>query len=71
MSLHKAHIELSYGIADVTTPFTNELSDSKFLVLKLNTNFLNNSLKVERFEVINIQMDYYICTILVTFRGHC
>ena len=39
ISLHQAHIELSNGIIDVTIPFTNELSDSIILVLKLNTIF--------------------------------
>ena len=42
---YQAHIKLNDGIVDVTIPFTNELSDSIILVLKLDTNFSNNSLK--------------------------
>ena len=42
ISLHQAHIELNNGIVDVTMPFTNKLSDSIILVLKLNKNFRNN-----------------------------
>ena len=41
-------------IVDVTIPFTNELSDSIILVLKLNTNFSNNSLKDGMFKFTNI-----------------
>ena len=55
MSLHQAHIELNNSIVDVTKPFTNELSDSIILVLKLlNTNFRNNSLKDGMFKFTNI-----------------
>ena len=54
ISLHQAHIELNNDIVDVTIPFTNELSDSIILVLKLNTNFRNNSLKDEMFKFTNI-----------------
>ena len=54
ISLHQAHIELSNGIVDVTIPFTNELSDSIILVLKLNTNVCNNLLKYVMFKFTNI-----------------
>ena len=54
ISLHQAHIELNNDILDVTIPFTNELSDSIILVLKLNTNFRNNSLKDGMFNFTNI-----------------
>ena len=54
ITLHQANIELNNGIVDVTIPFTNELSDSIILVLKLNTNFRNNSLKDGMFKFTNI-----------------
>ena len=56
ISLHQAHIELNNGIVDVAIPFTEftELSDSIILVLKLNTNFRNNSLKDRMFRFTNI-----------------
>ena len=72
ISLHQAHIELNNGIVDVTIPFTNELSDSIILVLKLNTNFRNNSLKDVMIKFTNISealLDSvgYILASLVTF----
>ena len=54
ISLHKYHIELNSGIVDVTNTFTNELSDSIILVLKLVTNFRNNSLKDGMFKFTNV-----------------
>ena len=54
-STMQAHIELSNGTVDVTIPFTNELLDSIILiVLKLSTNFRNNSLKDGMFKFTNI-----------------
>ena len=53
-STMQAHIELNNDIVDVTIPFTNELSDSIILVLKLNTNFRNHSLKHGMFKFTNI-----------------
>ena len=47
ISLHQARIELNNGIVDVTILSSNELSDSINLVLKLNKNFCNSSLKIE------------------------
>ena len=72
ISLHQAHIELNNGIVDVTIPFTNELSDLIILVLKLNTNFRNNSLKDGMIKFTNISealLDSvgYILASLVTF----
>ena len=46
--------ELNNGIVDVIIPFNNELLDSIILVLKLNTNFRNNSLKDGMFKFTNI-----------------
>ena len=37
MSLYQAHILLNNGVADLTIPFTNRLSEFIILLLKLNT----------------------------------
>ena len=47
-------MELNIGIVDVTISFTNELSDSIILILKLKTNFRKNSLKDGMFKLTNI-----------------
>ena len=60
ISLHQAHIELNNGIVDVTIHFTNDLSFSIIVVLKLNTNFRNNSLKMEYLSLQTFQKHYYI-----------
>ena len=54
ISLHQVNNELNNGIVDVTILFTNELLDSIILVLKLNTNFRNKSLKDGMFKFTNI-----------------
>ena len=52
-SPHRVHIELNNGIVDVTIPLTKELSDSIILVLKLDGNFRNKSLKDGIFKFTN------------------
>ena len=62
MSLHQAHIELNTSNVDVTIPFTNQLSDSIILVLKLNTSFRNNSLKDGMIKFTKIsEVLLYLC----------
>ena len=43
MSLHQAHILLNNGVADLTIPFTNRLSEFIILLIKLNTNLRQSS----------------------------
>ena len=58
MSLHQAHILLNNGVADLTIPYTNRLSEFIFLFLKLNTNLRKSSPKNGMFK-------------FTTFRRHC
>ena len=54
ISLHQTHILLNNGTGDLTIPFTNELQESWILLLKLYTNFRNNSSKDGMFKLTNI-----------------
>ena len=58
MSQHQAHILLNNGVADLTVPLTNRLSEFIILLLKLNTNLRISSLKD---GILNLQ----------TFQRHC
>ena len=57
ISQDQTHTELNKGIEDVTIQLSNELSDSIILVLKLNTNFRNNSLNDRKFKFTNILVE--------------
>ena len=54
MSIHQAHILLNNGVADLTIPFTNSLSEFIILLLKLNTNLRKSSPKDGMFKFTNI-----------------
>ena len=43
MSLHQAHILLNNGVADLTIPLANRLSELIILLLKLNINLRKSS----------------------------
>ena len=51
MSLDQAHILLNNGVADLTIPFTNRLSEFRILLLKLNTNLH----KLNKFNYTNLK----------------
>ena len=53
MSPHQAHILLNNGVADLTIPFTNRLSEFIILLLKLNSNLRKSSLKDGMFKFTN------------------
>ena len=54
MSLHQVQILLNNGVADLTIPFTNMLSELIILLLKLNTNLRKSSPKDGMFKFTNI-----------------
>ena len=54
MSLDQAHVLLINGVANLTIPFTNRLSEFIILLLKLNTNLLKSSPKDGMFKFTNI-----------------
>ena len=54
MSLYHAHILLNNGAADITIPFTNRLSESIILHLKLKTNLRKSLQKDRMFKFTNI-----------------
>ena len=54
MSLHQAHILLNKGVADLTIPFTNSLSEFIILLLKLNSNLRKSSPNDGMFKFTNI-----------------
>ena len=58
MSFHQAHISLNNVVADLTIPFTNELSEFTILLLKQSTYYVKVYRKME-------------CLDLQTFRRHC
>ena len=54
MSLHQAHILLNNGVADLTIPFTERLSEIIILLLKLKTNLRKSSPKDGILKFTNI-----------------
>ena len=54
MSLHQTHILQSNGVADLTIPFTNRLSELIILLLKLNTNLRKSLPNDGMFKFTNI-----------------
>ena len=54
MSLHQAHILLNNGVADLTIPFTNMLSEFIILLLKLNTKLRKSSPKDGNFKITHM-----------------
>ena len=54
MSLHQAHVLLNNGVADLTIPLINRLSEFIILLLTLNANLRKSSPKDGMFKYRNI-----------------
>ena len=66
MSLHQAHILLNKGVADLTIPLNNKLSEFIILLLKLNTNLCKSLPKDGIFIFTNIsEALLYLCKIVL------